>query len=283
MDYSDQNKKLSELEIKASDYNKKWNVLFEESKKCAEKRNLLNFECNEIKNEIINFKAQRYEYFQKICELKKNRVEILTKLKDKQQTIIDFREEIGTLKFRVSQSGLDLQQQINGLDWKIQTTRMERREEEKIIKKIFLLEKELEIHRKIDFLQQKVFNLHHEVDVLDVQAKNIHTKMSNYVNKRQKCYEKILNKKNIINKKKISSNQAHQRFLEFKEKAEENRLKYSEIIKKIKKIEEQSYKEQRNHLERTREEMGKTAKDKLRATKKLTFEEFKLLMEKGLV
>jgi len=116
---------------------------------------------------------------------------------------------------------------------------------------------------------------------LDIQAKNIHNKMFECMVQRQKCCKKLRNKKNLVNEKKMFSDQAHQRFLELRKKTEENRLKHSEIITKIKQIEKQRYKKQQNRIERTREELRKTAKNKLKEKKKLTFEEFKLLMEKG--
>jgi uncharacterized coiled-coil DUF342 family protein len=178
-----------------------------------------------------------------------------------------------------------LEKEIQNLEWKIQTTSIPIKEEKIIIDRVRFLEKQRVVYKRLQELTDKRLELQTEAKALETQAKLSHEKLSQLAEQSQKFHEQLIEATKNVKTRIQNADQAHRKHLEVRQKANQVHEKYIEIQRQIKALKEEQAKIEKEHYtkreQQLREEATKKAQEKMKRGEKLTWDEFKLLTEKG--
>jgi uncharacterized coiled-coil DUF342 family protein len=259
----------------------------DEANRLAEKRNKLNDELRNLQAEIQELRRGRDQTNEKVKELKQRRNNITVRIREKIEGIKKLGQEKQDFsKKRPSRSGRALEEEIESIDWKIQTSSLTLQQEKDLVEKVKVLETQLGVHRKVEQLNKKIDALHKEVTNLRAEREHFHEALTAQSQKSQEIHAKMLAKIEDSKKTKTEADSAHKRFLEERTKAQPLREEIAVISRKIRELKtdvrEQDEKERKQSESLLRQTLEYKAREKLKRGEKLSWEEFQLLAEKGL-
>jgi len=174
--------------------------------------------------------------------------------------------------------GQELEDEIERIDWRIQTTSLPIGEEKMLVEQVKLLESQLMVHKQIGKLRD-------EADSLRVQMGNAYQEIVELSGRRERLREDMLNSSKRASEFKSEADKMHKKYLGYKDQAHDVHLKCVEVLNQIKTLEQEIAKiEAERKAKRVVElesDLERKALEKLKSRKKLTFDEFKLLTKKG--
>jgi len=258
-----------------------------EANDLAEKRNTLNQQFKNLLSEIRELKNERDRLNEVVKELKLQRENTRKEIREKIEETRKLNEKIKMLDQRKpSRSFQNLQEEIENIDWEIQTIPIDLNEEKHLVERVKELETQLSIYRKLEQLKQNTMGLRAEIRALENRGKLFHEKLTETAKNSQEIHERMLKKIDESKRLKEEADSLHKAFLQVKEKTRPLQDEMTEISNKIsllkQKIREGEEKERKKTEEALREKLEKQAREKLRRGEKLTWEEFQLLAEKGI-
>jgi uncharacterized coiled-coil DUF342 family protein len=267
-------------------------------KSYAEKRDQLHEKVRKAYEEINALKKERDTLNEKVRALKQLRDEIRTQkapIMDEVKALNDKNAEIRKSKLpRASQH--ELQEQLNAIEWKIQTTSLDLQEEKRLIENVKELETQLSGYRKIDRNQQKINEILAQRKTLDEQADVFHKELTELAEKSQNLHAVMMEKIEAAKKDKAEADQMHQNFVHAKDqtniiyeymrqlidKDRNARILSKEQIAAQRREEDAKRKEQQAKKaaeeQAIKEKLGNQAREKLSRGEKLSWDEFQLVM-----
>jgi uncharacterized coiled-coil DUF342 family protein len=280
--------KIEKLNQKLSMFKEEENKLNAEAETLAEKRDKLNEKGKHFHAEIQELKKERDSLNEKVKELKQQRTDIKTKISQKIEEAKKLREEIRTLsKKKPPETLQELQKTINSIEWKIQTTHLDLQEEKRLVEKVKQLGTRLNVQKKLEGLNTKMIEQQAELKALQTNSKTCHEKLTEIAQQSQKIHEKMLAKVTEAKKVKTEADSVHQLFLSAKEKTKPIQQQIDAILNDIGQLKGEirtKEAEKRKKKEETiLEELERQALGKLKRGEKLMWEEFQLLVKKGLI
>jgi uncharacterized coiled-coil DUF342 family protein len=274
-----------------------------ESKKNVEKRDQLNQQTKKLNLEINDIKRQRDEVNKRVQALKQQRDTIRVKIKpimDEIQAINEKKEELKKKSHNIRKK--DIQNEIDKIDWKIQTETLDLQEEKRLVGEVKLLETQLHGYKKIEKENKKIAGHLQEKKVLDVQAEALHKELSDVAKRSQELHEKMIAKIAEVKAVKKEADALHNGFTENKEKSREllveiavltgqmlglqnglreqnKELREKEKALRTKEKEESEIQKNKKHKDEQvlKAKLGSQAKEKLDKGEKLCWNEFQLL------
>jgi phosphoserine phosphatase len=181
----------------------------------------------------------------------------------------------------------EIEEEIESLEWKIQTTPLAFKEEKALINQIRPLEAQLLGYKQMQKLKDDIFTLQKESGALEAEAKLHHEKLSELAEQSQAFHEKRIKALDQIRTIKVEADVAHQKYVWMKEQVQEISQKYVELSRQIESLEQKLRQaEGEKKAERQTEllkDLEDRAREKLKRGEKLTLEEFKILAEKGIL
>ena len=278
---------IDELAQKLARLNEQKDALDNEANKLAEKRNRLNEELGNLRAEIQELRSERDQINEKVKELKQQRNDATARIREKIEEIKKLTEERqDCLKKKPSSSRRALEQEVESIDWKIQTSSLTLQEEKDLVEKVKTLETRLTIYRKVEQLNRKIDALYNEVTNLRALREHCHEAVTANSQKSQEIHAKMLAKIDEARKTKMEADSTHKRFLEERTKTQPLREEITAIFGKIRQLKtevrEQDEKERKQSESTLRQTLESRAKEKIKRGEKLSWEEFQLLAEKGL-
>jgi uncharacterized coiled-coil DUF342 family protein len=261
--------------------------LDDEANRLAENRNRLNEELRNLRAEIQELRSERDQTNEKVKELKLQRNTFTARISEKIQEIKKLSEERRDFSKKTpSASHRALEEEVESIDWKIQTSSLTLQEEKNLVGKVKVLETQLSAHRKLEKLNRKIDALHTEVKNFKVERERCHEALTAHSQKSQEIHTKMLSRIEMSKKTKMEADDAHKRFLETREKAKPIREEITVISCKIRELEtearEENEKEKKQGESLLRQTLENKAMEKLKRGEKLSWEEFQLIAEKGL-
>jgi len=255
-----------------------------EAKGWAEKRNEINNQVKNVRGEVKRLKQLRDELNKKVKRLKAERENARKEIAAKKRRIAGIKRELELVRSRKpSESFKALQEQLEKLEWKIQTTPLTLEEEKRLVEKIRQTEASLAVHKKIRQLRRQKLELQAEIEALETKAETFHRQLTKTAEKSQELHQKMLEKIEKINSLRLEAEKAHQKYLEFRQQAKAVHEKLVQIADKIKalklKLREIQEERKRKYELEIRKKLIETAKEKLKHGGKLSWEEFKALAE----
>jgi uncharacterized coiled-coil DUF342 family protein len=279
--------------------------------KHIDQRNQLNDLVKKSHQEIYDLKTERDSINEKVKLLKTQRDEIRAKATPIIEQINARKEKIAEYKKKVPRERQqDLQQELEAIEWKIQTTSLDLQEEKRLIENVKELETLLSAYKKIDKQNSKIKDLIVQKKTIEDEADVFHNELTDLAKKSQDLHTKMIEK---VNAAKISRAQAdglHQAYVNTKEEILGMQVKIAELTgqlrglktalyeeEKIRRLEsQQAYRERQNaYKEREKaaeeqqqvvkekqqaikEKLGAEAKEKLKKGEKLSWNEFQLAL-----
>lgn len=278
--------KIQELNLKLSTMLEQRKLLNEELKEWAGKRDRLNAEHRCIKNEAVTLKNLRDDCNLRVRNLKEDLQALQTLLREKCLNSNVLREEASPLRNQLQKENIAFRK-IRELEWKIQTATMSLEEEKRIVHQIQTSEKQLKIHREVESINKKLSGLAAEIVNIRDRISQIREERRRLSEKIGEYHQKMLEKFEQAAKIKASADQVHAKFCGCKEKVANTEQMCSEILTQINEVERDLEKALlRDHVSKVRkanEELTASAKIKLEKKKRMTIDELKMLIRKGLI
>lgn len=258
-----------------------------EANRLAEKRNRLNEELRNLRTEIQELRSERDQTNEKVKELKQQRNTATARIHEEIEEIKKLGGERHDFSKKIpSRSHRALEEEVESIDWKIQTSSLTLQEEKDLVAKVKALETQLSVHRKVEQLNRKIDALHDEVKNLKAERERCHGALTAHSQKSQEIHAKMLAKIEESRKTKMEADGVHKRFLEERAKTKPLREEIVAVSCKIRQLKtevrEEHEKERKQSESLLRQTLENRAMEKLRRGEKLSWEEFQLLAEKGL-
>jgi uncharacterized coiled-coil DUF342 family protein len=268
----------------------------EQTAALAGKRDTLNEKFRTLREEIRDIQIERDKLNAEVKLLKAQRNEAQNKVNAIIEQIKEHREKIDALKKKAPPgSHRGLQQELDGIEWKIQTTPYDVQEEKRLIDSVKQLETQLIVYRKID-KQHEIINVSEaELKGIEIQRNTSHHELTGAAAKSQDLHSKMLAKIKESKETKAEADATHAQFVEVKAKLKPLRDQLSLLItqrRALIELRRESFLKERssaNLLHETnernkrakeqemKEKLGSQAKDKLERGEKLNWQEFQLL------
>ena len=276
-----------------------------EIEKQIEKRNQLNEQTKKASQEIREIRSQRDEINDKVKLLKQQRDEIRVKINpimDEIQAINAKKEELKKKTPRVRQQ--ELQEELDAIEWKIQTTSLDLQEEKRLIEEVKMLETQLSSYKKIEKQNQKISELLKGRKTLEAQADVFHRELSELAKKGQELHEKMIAKIAEAKKSRDEADVQHKAYIQTKEQIEQLPVDIAVLTGQMRGLQNTIWEQnkairtkdsadrakEREQLEEEKakkmldenalkEKLGAQARDKLQRGEKLSWNEFQLLAD----
>jgi uncharacterized coiled-coil DUF342 family protein len=277
----------------------------EETQRLIEKRDKLNEQFKQLREETRQLKTERDRINEKVHALKAQRDQTRITIQPVIDQIKEAREKIVELKKKTpKRSQRDLQQEFDDIEWKIQTTSLDLKEEKLLIENVKQLEIQLSAYKKIDQQIKKIHELQQGLKAVDETGDKLHTELSTLAQQSQELHQKMLAKIEEAKKIKEEADTAHNASLLSREKARQledecRRLEFEErrnrALERQQRAEQYQIREKERQTEETqrqqdaaarktaekelKEKLGTQAREKLQRGEKLSWDEFQLLAE----
>jgi uncharacterized coiled-coil DUF342 family protein len=245
-------------------------------------RNKLNEEAKAVRSEITAFRDERDRLNAEIKELKQQREEARTGAKEKIEELKKLRQKRSELSMeKPAESHQALQREIWRIDWKIQTTPLDLKEEKQLVERVKRLETSLNVHRRIEDLGSRILEVESDVKSLHIRGRLCHEKLTGIAESSQEIHQKMLAKIEELKTIRAEADRMHKLLLETREKtrnAEREIIETAHQLAGLKgEIRAEESKEKKEREDALRRKLVEQAKEKLGRREKLTWEEFRLL------
>jgi len=284
-------KKIDELEGESKPVREERDLLNIEAKKSAQRRDELNQQIRALHARALEFRAKRDELNRKVSELKAKRDELRKLLEEKTKESYKSDTKSSTsYAYSSSQAEKSLKRRIADLEWTIQTTPLSIKEERRIIGQVKDLETQLEAVHHQESVRKQLKSIDSEAEGIRQRVREFHEQLSKLAKESQEYHEQMDGSLEEAQLLQTQADEQHRNYVDSRQKADAAHQKLLGIITRMREVERQiqQYDEtiRRDQLRRlleAREETTKKANTKLKKGEKLSFDEFKLLVEKGMV
>ncbi len=284
--------RLTQFKMKMSAISAERRNYFDEAKRWAATRDDLNKQVKLIGAELNKYKGKRDALNEEVKKAKQAREgarDEVRKIREQAQHLID---DINKLKQKAPGGYRSAKETIDRLEWKIQTESMPTKEENQIIEQLKILESQLIVHNhvrvKVRDRKTKLLDMKAKIMAIRMRADDAHKKVVALADESEQYHNKLMELVNSIKSFKAEADDAHKKYVENIEKARQLQEDYIETGGKIQALRRELEGMQTMQTEsRTkaqeayRKKIEEAAEAKLRAGKKLSFEEFRAMMEKG--
>jgi len=271
------------LDEKIISYRARRNQLDDQAKLLARKRDELNEQFQKLKEQIQQLKEKRDSLNLQVRELKAKREEAKKKLDAKRNEADSIKNTILKLEKRASGSYSGLKKRMQELEWKIQTNPLSAKEEARLIAQIKELESQVVVHDKIRELRDRMIMLQAEINAARLSANGAHEKLSKIAEESEVYHEKMIEVVKQASDLKFMADEAHLSYTQIKREADEAHLEYiraKELKQRIITEDQMTRFKKQQEVKKKTEDM---AEEKLRRGEKLSLDEFRALVEKGVV
>jgi len=258
-----------------------------EANELGEKRDKLNQQSHEMRVQAQQLRDERDKANEEVKKLKEERGETKTKIHERIQELKSLREETWSLgKRRPSRSLHSLQEEFEGIEWKIQTTHLSLEDEKILIEQVKQVETQINVHKKLGQLNQKIIDLQAQIKALETGSKLCHERLTAIAQKGQESHQKMLAKIEEAKSTRAAADAVHQSLAQTREKARRLRENIVEIVEQMRCLKDEIRREENvektQNEESIRKEIERQAREKLKHGEKLSWEEFQILAEKGM-
>ncbi len=259
-----------------------------EVKRCLEDRREKQFKILQLREEAKKYKNKRNELNAKVKEMK-NQIENLRKIIiEKSKNCNELKAKILELKKLVPTSGNVAQEKFESLEWTIQTTPLNPKQEKTLVNQVKVLEEQLLLHKRLEKEKNKLIDHSNEINAIKSKINTLHDDISKTAEESRKNHEKMMEIFTQIDRMREEMNQIHRKFSEARSNADSAHKKFIELFEEQKNIEKQIDEiirareiVKKKKTSESQEELVKIAEEKFKMGSKLNLEEFKLLIGKN--
>ena len=286
--------RLSKLEEQISILRNNRNECNQLTKDSISKRNEINEQINDLLAKAKEYMTKRDEFNNQVKLFKKKRKDLQENLQQNKTLLDELVEKEPSVnqfdlkKRRRSMSNLN--EKIDKLEWELQTSVLSSDKEKEIIQhleklsdqlnktaeKVHITSQQTQLWKEISSSQKQINSLHTQIIDMAKESQIYHNLMNQTLHKVHSLRKNANDHhKKFINHKKAADN-FHRDFLSKVSEKNELRSKFKEVQQKMKKQMEEK-------LRINLEENTKKAFEKYENGENLSLDEFRLLVEKGLI
>ena len=249
----------------------------------AEKRNSLNSELKELGEKIRTIKRERDTVNAQVKDLKTSRDQLRAEVTEKRTKLTEITTTAKQMRSQVRGSFKETKESFEKLEWRQQTSSLDPREENRILTQIKDLEMQLAKHTTLNEIQETVKGQRATLDSLRLNAQSIHEKVLRAAEVSAKSHEEMMQLVKRLKETKAKADEAHKMYIQTRGEAE---LLEQQIVQKI--VEKKNLwkgafgDEEAERMRKGKElteRLAESGSAKLSQGKRLSFEEFKALME----
>jgi uncharacterized coiled-coil DUF342 family protein len=253
-----------------------------ETKPQIERRDHLNEKFKKIRQEVNELKVTRDNLNEKVQTLKQQRDMARVKIKAQIEEIKSHNQKITELKKKTPrESRRELQKEFEDIEWKIQTTPLDIKEEKRLVENVRQLETQLNVYRKIDQHIKIVAEIRKELEPLETNADIAHQELTATAEKSQEIHAKMMARINEAKDIKAEADSLHVAYIEAKEQVRPLHEEFKKLIDEKRKMQaavrEKDAKRKKNAEQILKEKLESQARNKLQRGEKLSWNEFKML------
>jgi uncharacterized coiled-coil DUF342 family protein len=277
---------VNELDRELAPLKEQRSKLEREAKLRVERRDNIRRQIEQLRAEIVSLKNQRDEINQKVKDLKIIRDQLVSDRKEKLARVIEFKQKVASIKQDPAKAILVIEREIENLDWKIQTDSLTMPEEKRIVEQIAELEKHLASYKQTQAMWSEIKTLQQQLRNLRTEEKEYYGQIAQLAEQSRRVHQMLTEKGANIPKLKTEANETHQKYIETRKQVQKLDQKCKLLTMQIHAVLSKSKsEEQKKKVKRAIElmqELEKKALEKMKRGEKLTWDEFKVLAEKGL-
>ena len=252
------------------------------------KRDETTEKANKMSEEARLFTANRDELNLKIAGLKEKRSKLINEIKEITKTIRDSKSVRDELNKAAGGTDYSLLGKYSG-DLDVLLTRdILLAEEIRIFDKIFELSERVEVAKKADTVHQKILSGYDQVQKLKAELDKIHEEIQGIAKESQEQHEEAMRVYKEVSRLRKESDDSHKKLLEKYDSMNPLRDRVNEIKNEIKTYQEKlapflddMEKVRSEREDRKRDKDLTEAKEKMQTSKRLSIDDFRLLLEKG--
>jgi len=279
--------RINQLESQLVPLREQKDMLHKEAQQWMEKRDETREKIKNLHEEITDLKQQRDGINQKVKDLKLVRDHLVTDRKEKLAKVIALKQKLFSLKQSPSKTVRAIEREIEGLEWRIQTSSLTLTQEKRLIEQIAELEKQLSSYKQAQAIHNEINALQQQLRTLRTEEKKFHNQISELAEQSRKTHQTMIEKGANIPKLKAEADDYHKKYIIVIRQAQILNKQSMPLSAQIHtllgkaKSEEKQKKTERETI--IMQELEKKALEKLKRREKLTWDEFKILAEKGLM
>ncbi len=281
------NERIRRIDEQLGDFRNQRSELSKEARKLAETRDEFNDKFRKLKEQVQILKSKRDELNAQVRELKAKRDEAREIVSKNRAEIKSLTEKLTALDSLTPGSYESTVKEMEKLEWRIQTTPLSQREENRLIFQVKQLEVQLNVLKKKREKAKKINKIRDETRLIELQANAIHRRLSELAVQSEEYHKSMMEVVDSATDLKKRADEAHQAYVSAKTKGQTVHFEYMAKIMMIRDLEGQIkgyYEaEQANREAEVQRKVEDLAENKLKKGKKLTFDEFKLLVDKGAI
>lgn len=281
----EQRRRLIELDEEISELKVEIDRLSDEAREFVERRNTIHERMRELRLEAAKLRGERDTLNDEVRNLKIILGELKKSYHEKLNALNELKQRIRNhFKTKPAEKEEYLKREISEIEWKIQTSSLSLEEENRLIKRIRFLETQLAFYRNLEKMRGEVVLLKEQMKKLRDEIAFCRNKIAENIAKSQKLHERMMEHFSEIDKLRHEADRMHKMYLEIREKISSLRLKYADLLGQISALKKIIRKEERKKTEAAAALRGKIereALEKLKRGEKISFEEFKILAERG--
>jgi uncharacterized coiled-coil DUF342 family protein len=256
----------------------------QEARHWKEKRDGAHEQTRNLRSQIESDRENRDSLNSQVSALKIQRNNTRDTVREKIERIQSLRQKLTMLQDNAPRIDVEnLRREIKALEWKIQTSSLTLNEEAPLVNKVNALELQLEAQNEIDATRTEITEIQKEIDEANQEASILHGKISDLAEQSQGFHKKMTESLQQLNNLRDEANSYHQEFIQRVgnlEIARKDRAKAKTQLRTLNsELHSLETAEREAKESTTKEAVKKEAQKKLKKGKKLTFEEFKLVLD----
>jgi uncharacterized coiled-coil DUF342 family protein len=255
----------------------------QQAKDLARTRDELNAQFQKLREQIQELKEKRDSLNLQVRELKSKREESRKTLLAKRKEADAVKNQIFRLEKKASGSYSDLKRRMDDLEWRIQTNALSPKEEARLISQIKALESRTVFHEKIRELKDRLIMIQAGIGAARLKANEAHEGLSKFAEESEVYHEKMLEAVKQASEVKAKADEAHSEYAKIRQQADEAHFEYIKAKESRQRIVVEDQMNRFRKQQAVKEKIEVTAEEKLKRGEKLSFDEFRALVEKGLV
>lgn len=278
--------KITELDHELAPLKEQRDKLNSDAQQWMDRRDKIREQVKKLRTEILDLKQQRDKTNRQVKDLKIMRDHIVSERQEKLAKVVEFKRKVASIKQIPPKAIQNIQNEIQNLDWRIQTSSLTLPQEKRIIEQIAELEKQLTAYKETESMWTAIKTLQHQLRNMRTQEKEAHRQIAQLAEQSRQIHQTMSEKGADIPKLKADAEEAHKKYIETGRQAQKIHQQCVPIIAQIHALvlqirTEEEKKKTRRQTELV-QELEKKALEKMKRGEKLTWDEFKILAEKGL-
>ena len=290
--------KISNIEASARDIKQQREGFNRKVTSIANERNLLNEQVKELIRTAKEEREKRDNCNEAISKIKEKKLLLIKEIegfeeqaKRLDQQLNGIQEKKAQSKRRSELSAKKLRHSIQELEWKIQTTsNLSITEEREIVEQVARLEQKFREVRETDVVTRDIRTIISRINVLKGRIRGLENELRSQARESRFHHKTMIQAFKNADFLRKQADESHAQFLNAKEQANSIHNEYLSYIREINRIRQninknkQKHRAQQDAQRREKiEEKTEDARKKFEEGRKLSFEEFRTLIDKGLI